>query len=220
MPPYHGYGFLRRRPWICDKLITVTGYLVGCSFVLLVSSSVSCRLGYDNGADAAPEVVRTFCQQLGSDWGYNYCRDFDDDEPFEFGWDRRVAEAGALVQSDTLAFSEPAAFLARVPVAEGDNPCVRGFSESKGTGNDDFMQLNFQMRMGSSDSQTPFAGAFMTLRATDENGAQRCSFTIYGDGTAGGVLQSSGSSLDHPFTVRFPLEYEWTKVVLNVDYRD
>lgn len=195
--------------------------LPGC-FVLLVVSCllVSCRLGYGDdsaSADAEPEVLRTYCEQLGHDWGFNYCRDFDDDEPFEFGWDTRVLEPGALVQSDNSAYSDPASFLAKVPAGEAE-ACVSAYSESKGVGASDAMRLTFQMRMGSMDSITPFRGAFMSLRATDTTGDQRCAFTIYGDGTAGGVLQSSLAPTTHPFTVRFPLEYEWTEVRLDVDY--
>lgn len=170
----------------------------------------------DGGAeDAGP--TRTYCEQLGSDWGYRYCRDFDSDEPFLFGWDARMVEEGATLMADSNAFSTPSAFLATVTDPE-DGSCVSAYSEVNVSGRASGTALRFQLRLGSMDETESFVGGYMRLRFMDAEGAEQCSLVMYSDDALGGVVEHvDGVAVDHPFTVRFPQPFDWTRIDLNVN---
>lgn len=168
--------------------------------------------GPDDAGEAGP--TKTFCEQLASNWGYTYCRDFDDAEPFEFNWDNRVIEPGGELLRDTNAFSLPACFLANMAPPDAGT-CVNAYAAKNVAGASDHSSLVFRLRMGSMDEVTAFAGSFMSLRYT--GGTEPCSLVMYGDGQSGLVLEDTATPTSHPFTVRFPLQYEWTKVELSVD---
>lgn len=173
----------------------------------------------DAGAqDAGP--MRTFCEQLGSDWGFRYCRDFDSDEPFLFGWDGSLVDEGGSLMADSNAYSAPSAFLATA-ADPGDGSCANAHTEVNVSGRASGTGLRFQLRMGSMDGTEPFVGGYMRLRLMDAEGAEQCSLVIYSDDALGGVVEhvdgAAGVAVDHPFTVRFPQPFEWTRVNLDVD---
>lgn len=154
--------------------------------------------------DATP---RTFCDQYSADWGYVYCRDFDDAEPVAFGWDKTTATGGATVVFDRCRrTSTPASLRSRL---EGNTAACSSAVAEKTVAVGASFRVAFSVRLRNVSAPAGYFG----LRL----GGAGCNLSLSGDGTLGAVLEQSGTTAAHPLNLRFPLPDVWTRVWVDVD---
>ena len=173
----------------------------------------------DEDADAGPQM--TFCEQLAHDWGYTYCRDFDDGQPILFGWDSRTTDPNTTLLLDPVEFySTPNSFLARVESSAAE--CSNVHTESIIQGDFNQVDVAFRLRLGASDQDAgasvnpQYAGRYFAVRLLSANGAT-CDLAFHAESSNGKVIEESGESHDHPLELVFPLQQEWTHVRLTAD---
>jgi hypothetical protein len=156
--------------------------------------------------DEVDATARTFCQQYSADWGYAYCRDFDDQEPIAFGWDKMTAAGGASVVLDECRrTSLPASLRSRL---EANMPACSTAVAEKTVAVGASFRVAVSVRLRSVTS----AAGYLGLRL-----GAGCHLELSGDGAAGSVIEQSGTTVAHPLNLRFPLPDAWTRVWLDID---
>lgn len=157
--------------------------------------------------DIAPGA-RTFCKQREYDWGYKYCRDFDDDLPIAFGWESTtVGPEGSIGRDECHRASAPAALRSRIE-AHAASCSSAAVAQKVQVGSSFQIQFSLRIRHASPDA------SWFTIRL----GGAGCDLVFSGDGSFATVREESGSEpVDHPLHLRFPLPDAWTRVWVNVD---
>lgn len=162
----------------------------------------------DSGpCDDVEATPRTFCAQYNADWGYVYCRDFDESDPIAFGWDKTtVTTSSSIVRDDCRRMSAPAALRSRV---EANAPACSSAAVKKTVNVGPVFRVAFAVRLRQVAPNT----SWFALRL----GGAGCSLFLEGDGTSANVREESAVSVDHPVNLRFPLPDVWTRVWVDVD---
>lgn len=157
--------------------------------------------------DEVDATVRTFCQQYSADWGYAYCRDFDDQEPIAFGWDKTTAttSGASVVLDECRRTSLPASLRSRL---DPNMPACSTAVAEKTVAVGASFRVAVSVRLRSA---TPAAG-YLGLRL-----GAGCHLELSGDGASGSVVEQSGTTIAHPLNLRFPLPDVWTRVWVDIN---
>lgn len=161
----------------------------------------------DAPCDDVDPGARTFCSQYNYDWGYTYCRDFDDDSPILFGWEgRKLDTGGSIARDECHRHSAPGALRSRIEAnaASCSNAVV---SQTIGVRSSFRVAFSVRLRHVSPDA------SWFTVRL----GGDGCDLVFSGDGSSAKVREESGTTVDHPLQLRFPLPDTWTRVWVDVD---
>lgn len=161
-------------------------------------------------AGACDEVAtkpRTYCQQYAADWGYAYCRDFDDPDPITFGWDTTTTKGGSFSLDACHRTSLPASLRSRI---DGTTAACASAMVAKTVTVGSSFRAAFSGRLRQVSSKVNYFG----LRV----GGAGCHLVLSGDGASASVLEEgSGPPVAHPLNLRFPLPDVWTRVAIDID---
>jgi len=164
-----------------------------------------------DGGTTTDTKPQRYCAKLSADWGYDYCRDFDDGESILFEWDTTKIDPGGSITLDGNSYSAPGAFLSRIEPSSA--ACANARVERKvEKALAQKVRVSFRLRLG---GDVDYAGDYLTLRLGD--GASPCDLVLSAAAGSGKITEQSGAAIEHPFALRWPTQRTWTLVELVVD---